>query len=201
MYIGNILVPNSKYVVQSFYKKCLTLDDIDNNLPTLIIGYNEAKTYITNFSIIKKEYKDKNLYWTYKKNEKKTDNEKDTEQFYKLCIKNYLNNKKYFFINTLLLSYDRCKKLITFIKSDELKKVYIEGNKFIYIYHNNNVYGFSLTTNIFYGLKLKSILKLIKSNKNNIILKDFNFMPNVLKKELNFDIVNMMFFSSLFNTK
>lgn len=200
MNIGNILVPNNKYIVQPYYKKCLSLNDIDANTPTLIIGYNEAKANIQNFSIIKKDYKDQNLYWTYKKNEKKIDNETDTERFNKTCIDTYIKNKEYIFINVILLSYERTKRLISFIKNSDIKHFYIEGNKFIYMHHKNKVYGFSLTTSDFYGLKTNAILKLIKSNKQNIILNDFKFLPNSLKKDLNFDIVKMMYFSDFFNT-
>ena len=54
-YIGNI-VANQKYKVDSCFKKCQTLSEIDETLPTLIIGLQNAKNSIKDFKILVKKY-------------------------------------------------------------------------------------------------------------------------------------------------
>ena len=60
---------------------------LDSDLPKLIIGLELSKRHIDNFSIIEKKAND-NLYWTFKKTEKRNDYEKDLNNFYKEVIKN-----------------------------------------------------------------------------------------------------------------
>ncbi len=97
--IGNIIVssPNSK--VDDCYNKFLSLSNVDNNLPTMIIGLKNAKQNIENFSIFKKEYRNNMLWWTFSKTEKRSDYDKDMQNFYEVCINNIINNIKYYNIN------------------------------------------------------------------------------------------------------
>ena len=53
---------------------------LDSDLPKLIIGLELSKRHIDNFSIIEKKAND-NLYWTFKKTEKRNDYEKDLNNF------------------------------------------------------------------------------------------------------------------------
>ena len=54
--IGNVIVSSPNYKVEDCYNKFLALSNIDNGLPTMIIGLENAKKYIEGFSIFKREY-------------------------------------------------------------------------------------------------------------------------------------------------
>ena len=132
--IGNIIVssPNSK--VDDCYNKFLSLSNVDNNLPTMIIGLKNAKQNIENFSIFKKEYRNNMLWWTFSKTEKRSDYDKDMQNFYEVCINNIINNIKYYNININELTYGKIKKVIEYIINNNKKIYYIDNNKFIFIY-------------------------------------------------------------------
>ena len=113
--IGNIIVSSPTSKVDDCYNKFLSLSNVDNNLPTMIIGLKNAKQNIENFSIFKKEYRNNMLWWTFSKTEKRSDYDKDMQNFYEVCINNIINNIKYYNININELTYSKIKKLIEYI--------------------------------------------------------------------------------------
>ena len=200
--IGNIIVssPNSK--VDDCYNKFLSLSNVDNNLPTMIIGLKNAKQNIENFSIFKKEYRNNMLWWTFSKTEKRSDYDKDMQNFYEVCINNIINNIKYYNININELTYSKIKKLIKYIKNNNKKIYYIDNNKFVFIYDiekTKNIYGISLNTCAFYGISKEKILKLIVSNSKNEQIKNFYEIPNKVRRMVNDEIPNEMFLLEYFN--
>ena len=200
--IGNIIVssPNSK--VDDCYNKFLSLSNVDNNLPTMIIGLKNAKQNIENFSIFKKEYRNNMLWWTFSKTEKRSDYDKDMQNFYEVCINNIINNIKYYNININELTYSKIKKLIKYIKNNNKKIYYIDNNKFVFIYDiekTKNIYGISLNTCAFYGISKEKILKLIVSNSKNEQKKNFYEIPNKVRRIVNDQIPNEMFLLDYFN--
>ena len=200
--IGNIIVssPNSK--VDDCYNKFLSLSNIDNNLPTMIIGLKNAKQNIENFSIFKKEYRNNMLWWTFSKTEKRSDYDKDMQNFYEVCINNIINNIKYYNININELTYSKIKKVIEYIINNNKKIYYIDNNKFVFIYDiekTKNIYGISLNTCAFYGINKGKILKLIVSNSKNEQKKNFYEIPNKVRRIVNDQIPNEMFLLEYFN--
>ena len=199
--IGNIIVssPNSK--VDDCYNKFLSLSNIDNNLPTMIIGLKNAKQNIENFSIFKQEYRNKMLWWTFSKTEKRSDYDKDMQKFYEVCINNIINNIKYHNININELTYSKIKKLIEYIINNYKKIYYIDNNKFIFIYDiekTKNIYGISLNTCAFYGISKEKILKMIANNQNNVQIKNFYKIPNNVRRIVNDEIPNELFLLEYF---
>lgn len=191
--IGNVLVSSLDYKVDDCYNKFLTLSNIDNNLPTMIIGLENAKKYIDGFSIFKREYWNNMLWWTFSKYEKRSDYDKDIQKFYEVCINNIINNIKYFNININELTYNKIKNFIKYIKNNNKKNYYIDNNKFVFIYDiekTKNIYGISLNTCAFYGVNKQNILNLIASNINNIQIKNFYDIPNSVRKIVNDEIPN-----------
>ena len=200
--IGNIIVssPNSK--VDDCYNKFLSLSNVDNNLPTMIIGLKNAKQNIENFSIFKQEYRNNMLWWTFAKTEKRSDYDKDMQNFYEVCINNIINNIKYYNININELTYSKIKKLIKYIKNNNKKIYYIDNNKFVFIYDiekTKNIYGISLNTCAFYGISKEKILKLIVSNSKNEQIKNFYEIPNKVRRMVNDEIPNEMFLLEFFS--
>ena len=200
--IGNVIISSPNYKVEDCYNKFLTLSNVDNGLPTMIIGLENAKKYIDGFSIFKRKYWNNMLWWTFSKNEKRSDYDKDIQKFYEVCINNIINNIKYYNININELTYSKIKKLIKYIKNNNKKIYYIDNNKFVFIYDiekTKNIYGISLNTCAFYGISKEKILKLIVSNSKNEQKKNFYEIPNKVRRIVNDQIPNEMFLLEYFN--
>lgn len=193
-YIGNIIVNSPNYKVDNCFNKCMSLNTIDESLPTIIIGLQNAKNMIDNFNILDKKYEKNMLWWTFSKTERRTDYDKDIMDFHNYCIENIVNKIKYHYINYVDLTYNKAKKLLNYINGNKKKAYYIDNNKFIFIYdcektdNNKNIYGFSLNTCVFFGIQKNKILSLIRNNKNNKRINNFYDIPNNIRRFINDDI-------------
>lgn len=194
-FLGNVIVLNENIRIDKYFKKCLSLSDIDNSLPTLIIGLENARKNIKDFNILKKNYNNDMLWWTFTKIERRVDYDKDIEDFKKFCIDNIVKNIKYWNINIINLdSISKIRRCINFVNNINKKYYYIDNNKFIFLYdkgNNNkekNIYGFSLNTASFFGINKKRIIRILENNKNNIQIKNFYSIPNDIRRLVNNDI-------------
>jgi hypothetical protein len=95
MYVGNI-VTKSKLVEENF-NIVNNFDEIDNDLPTLIIGWEIVKNQIEGISIIHKKISQR-LYWTFTTKERKVDYEVDLEKFKELCFNQFGDNIPYVYL-------------------------------------------------------------------------------------------------------
>ena len=118
------------------------VDDIslaDLAKPILIVGYKEAKKIASEegkeFDILNKSL-DKNLFWTFKKTESKSDFEKDIIKFYSYIINNIIYNINYYYINIYKLKYNKIKKLYNIINSKNKKYIYINNGMIYFLYEN-----------------------------------------------------------------
>lgn len=189
-YIGNIIVKNLNYKVDDCYKKCLSMSEIDKNIPTLIIGLQNAKELIDGFDILKKRYNGDMLWWTFTKSERRIDYEKDLEDFYVFCIRTITNKINYRYINILDLSLSDIKKYKDILSSGSKKIYYIDNNKFLFIYDiygTKDIYGISLDTCAFFGISKKKILSYILTY-NMKEIKNFYMIPNKIRKIINLEI-------------
>lgn len=191
-YIGNVVVPSPNFKVEDCYNKCMSIYTIDTSLPTIIIGLQNAKNQIDNFSILKKKYNDNDMvWWTFSKSEKRVDYDKDMTDFYKFCIDNIINNIKYYYININNLTLTEVKKYIEKLNNNNRKYYFIHNDKFVFIYDfedTKNIYGISLSTCAFYGLKKSKMIDLVKKNPNNKQIKNFYNIPNNIRRMVNDEI-------------
>lgn len=196
-YIGNI-VANPKFKVEECFKKCYNLTDIDDSLPTLIIGLQNAKKYINDFNILKKRYIDNMLWWTFTKTERRIDYEKDIVDFHNHCINTIVNKIDYHYINFINLTYNKAKCCLNYINSNNKKYYYIDNNKFIFVFDTKNVsnsksiYGFSLNTGAFFGIARNKVISLFENNPNNVKINNFYSIPNKIRGLVNDDIPSEM---------
>ena len=100
MYLGNI-VTDEKLNIE-YYNICNDIDNIDETLPTLIIGWKKTKSIIGegNVSILHKKINEK-LYWTFDSKERKSDMDLDLETFINVCVNKYGNNIPYVYLDIL----------------------------------------------------------------------------------------------------
>lgn len=181
--LANIVTTSTKIKFDLPINRCKTLEDTDKSLPTLIIGYEMAKKSVDNFNILEKHTKGTNIYWTFKRNERGVDYEGDLKAFYKTVVLDFCEEVKYQLLNFFTLNIKTVKKLINFAKSDDKKLIYVENNRFLYVYCEkyNTVLGFSLSTAKFFGINPSKIVKLFKNNANNRFISDFSIIPYEIK--------------------
>lgn len=200
-YIGNIFVSNNNYKTDTCFKKCLSFEEVDKSLPTLIIGLENAKEYIEDFNILKKSYNDNMLWWTFTKMERRTDYEKDIVLFQEFCINNIVKDIKYYLINYTSLTYSKAKKCLRYINNTNKKYYYIDNNKFVFVYDvakTRNIYGFSLNTSAFFGLSKNKIVSIISNNPNNRQMTNFYSIPNRIRMIVNNDVPSEMVLNEYF---
>lgn len=159
-----------------------SVEDIeDPTKPFIIIGLEEAKEIAPNFSILNKVL-DTDVFWTFGKTERRTEHERDLENFYKYVLDKSIKDIKYYYINILNLKYNKIKKLLEIINSNEKKYIYT-SNDMIYIYYNKNIIiGISLRIIKYINIDIKKIFKILYRNKNNIIYNTDSFLTQEMKR-------------------
>lgn len=190
-FIGNIVVNAEDMKVEKCYKKCLSLTEIDNDVPTLIVGLQNAKDNIVEFNILVKTYEDNKIWWTFSRNERRIDYVNDLKAFYECCIHNIIDKLEYKFINTNELSISDIKTLIKKLNNSSKKIYYNDNNKFVFVYDiedTKKIYGISLNTCAFFGVSREKIKRLFASSKNCHEILNFYSIPKEVKKIINFEI-------------
>lgn len=184
--MANIVSSSPRVKIDINVKRYKSMDGIeDKSLPTFIIGLTEAKKNIINFDILRKEYKEQNIWWTFSKTERGADYYEDIEKFSKYVIDDIVSRVKYKYVDLLDRKYTDVKRIIRYLENvDEEKTCYIDRDNFIFLYSrvHKKIWGFSLTTMYFYGIKSDVVNRLLKRSKSIEIIKDFGKIPYGVKK-------------------
>lgn len=184
--IANIVTDNLKIRFDIKVNKCKSIEEIDKSLPTLIIGLKNAKNSIDNFSILQKEYKEQKMWWTFSKTERMVDFQNDIQSFYYTAIKYLVGHTEYEYVDCLECSYKRTKNILNYLLNNNDNKIsFIDNNgSFLFVYSKkyNKVWGFSLSTMKFYGIKENTINDILNNIKNNVLIKDFSIIPYKVKR-------------------
>jgi len=157
------------------------VDDIslaDVTKPILIVGWKNAKKDPRYKSILDKQL-DENVFWTFSKSESRADFEEDLKIFYNYIYNNILNNIIYNNINIFKLKYNKIKKLFNIIKN---KNIYLNNN-ILYIPHEGNILGLSLSILEYCKVPKEKVLKKVKELGGNII-EENNKLIFKLSKQL-----------------
>lgn len=184
--IANIVTDTLKTRFDIKVNKCKSLEEIDKSLPTLIIGLGNAKKYINDFNILKKEYKEQKIWWTFLRTERMTDYQEDLQSFYETAIKYAVESIDYEYVDILDCGYKRSKNILKYLFASNDEKIgYIDNNgSFLFIYSRKykKIWGFSLSTMKFYGINESSINKTIKNIRNIDIINDFSTIPYKVRR-------------------
>ena len=189
--VANIITNSNKIDFEFKYNKCKSLEEIDVSLPTLIIGYNNAKRYIKNFNILNKAYPEQKIWWTFLKTEKRVDYDDDILKFNEIVINEHVKDINYSLIDVININLSEIKKIIKyFLLDDDIKLVYNYLNRFLFIYSKKykTVWGISLVTLRFCGINSNKILNKIYNNENNIKITDLSNIPFSIRKQIGDDI-------------
>lgn len=169
-HIANIIT-KGKLDISSFFNVTTSLEGIDTNTPTLIIGWGIVKELFPEQDILTPIIKE-NISWTFSKREKRYQYEKDIENFINNVVKNINNKINYRFFNFILATKDRRNKFISYIQSG-LNSIYYNSN-FLYIYNikDNITIGISLNDLNYIGINTMQFLLLLNKNNNNLICEN-----------------------------
>ena len=199
--IANIITNSNKIDFEFNYNKCKSMEEIDKSLPTLIIGLNNAKNYINNFDILKKEYPEQNLWWTFTKSEKRAIYDIDIVKFNSSVINHLIKQVTYSLIDIVNLTLNDKKKLYKYLLSNDDKMIYNHFNKFLFIYSKKykKIWGLSLSTLRYFGVNTNKLLSKLYKNKSNKQIYDLNNIPIKVRKLLFNDIDKQLVLNEYFS--
>ena len=159
MKIGNI-VSNNKIEVSEDFNVVDSFDEIIEGLPTLIIGWDYLNKNFSDYDVLTRKVTD-NISWTFKKSENRTLFESDLYFFVYNTYHSLFNKIDYIFIDPILFSRRKIKKIIGKILSIDVLYSY-QYNNMIYIYGDKLVFGIDLSLLEFIDIKKEKILSKIK---------------------------------------
>lgn len=172
MKIGNIVSP-TKINVSEDFNVVKSLDEIIQGLPTLIIGWDYIKKKYPDYDILTRKLSD-NLYWTFKRNEKRDLHEEDIYNFVQNTYNNLVNKIIYYFVDPFSLSRKALVKLLK--KLNESKLISYYHDNMCYIYFDYLILGVDLTFMEFIGIAREKILNRINVKSDIFLIKDAIFI-------------------------
>lgn len=178
--IGNIVTKSKKNTFGDIFNVVKSLDEIIEGIPTLIIGFDEAKEYIDNFNIIEKQYGD--IWWTFKKTERRCEYEEDVIKFYNYAILHEMQKTNYIYVDLINFNLTKIKKMIKFLGDNTHKLVFLTRNShFMFVYSEiyNTVFGISLELCEYLGIEKGKVFKLLRNHK---YIHDTKFIGNDIRK-------------------
>lgn len=179
--LGNIVSEQEIINKDSIINYYLEYNNIrDNILPTLIVGWKLTKQIFgeENVSILNKKIKN-NLFWTFSKEEKQIDYDKDLKKFIKLLPFDYIKNLKYrpmdIFINKLFSIEDIVNYIFYSSSTGEKRNItsyYSNSKNMLYFFYVNSILGFTLESVDFLQINKEKLLNQIKINSQLFITEE-----------------------------
>lgn len=170
--IGNI-VSSTKVNVSEEFNVVKSINDIIPKLPTLVIGFDWVNKHYPDFDITNKEL-DTNLYWTFKKTEKRDKHDEDILWFMNKTYKDLVSKIPYIFIDPI--QYQK-KKLIKILKkiNSVINVTSYQHGQMIYMYGDGVIFGVDLKLLNYMGVNCEKIKTKIK-NHSKVFLEDDNIL-------------------------
>jgi hypothetical protein len=148
MLIANI-VSATNVNVSCDFNVVKSLDETVQGLPTLIVGWDFIKKNYPDYNIINRKLNE-NLFWTFKKTEKRELHEEDIYNFVEQSYKNLIKDITYTFIDPILFSRKNIVKIIKAINNTN-KVISYKHENMLYIYFERYIFGVDLTFTEFIG--------------------------------------------------
>lgn len=180
--IGYILSERSVEPLLPGIKVIKSLEERENGLPCLIIGYTKAKSYYNDIDILSFKLGG-DMYWSFDKTEKKELYHHCVLGFQKHIYDDFVNNVKYQYINLFSLRYSRLKQMVNVLRKESGGVYYCSGDMLYLVQKGNlgTVFGVSLKMLKYYGVDTKSVFKIIARNKANILRFDCRDIQSITK--------------------
>ena len=196
-YIANIVSKtNSNY--GDIFNVVDDLSKIDKRFPTLIIGWDDAVSLFPDISILHWKIND-DLFWTHRKNVKRTSYEEDLKRFKELSLKRLDSMVKYKSFNLMTSSREKIARMLSFISSDNGKYCFMSDKEaYIYDSQSHMVIGLSKDEADYSGIGSDMSKMTIKGNIKNIVYNDYD-IPWDIKNRIGKKRYMVPFLISLFN--
>ena len=170
-YLANILV-KSKFEDIAFYNVVSEESSLIEGIPTLIVGWELAKSLYPEASILDWQIND-NTYWTYEKRIRRQNYESDIAKFKKEVLNKIIKTVGYKFISVLTCDIEEKIWFNNLLNSDEPKTVFIDGDLvYVYVKSSKMVYGVSLLDIDYSNGNRKRILYIIFNTPSIKIVKE-----------------------------
>ena len=169
MKIANIL-STTKIEAPEDFNIVKSSSDLIDGLPTLIVGYDYVNKHYHDFDItnIKLE---PNLYWTFKKTEKRDKFDEDLRWFIRKVYEDLTDKLIYLFVDPIQHKPRTLRKIVKKILSLNDVITY-QHNEMFYVYSDNLIFGIDLKLLHFVGLDINKIKYKIKSISNVFLIDD-----------------------------
>jgi hypothetical protein len=184
--IANIISKNSISVSQDF-NVVDSIDKIIQGLPTLIIGVELTELLYPDFDILDRCIEE-NMYWTFKKTEKRDNFNQDLDWFITKVYTDLIKKINYVFIDLIQYRKQTLIKIVRKIYSLENIVTFIH-NEMLYLYSDNIIFGLDLKLAKYMGMnvtKLKNKIKLISTDflDNEQILIEYKNIVDTLNGKI-----------------
>lgn len=182
MYIGNIVTDT--LLDDENINFCRDIKDIDDTLPTLIIGWGKTKELFgEEVSILHKQINSK-LFWTFTPKERKSEYDSDYDSFMTLCYNSFGENIPYVYLDILHGKRKINFRVIRKLLSLKNPIVYISENEMVYIYGENIIFGVDLNVLSLLDGKKEKVIEKVKTLENCILVDSeiFNKCKDFLYK-------------------
>jgi hypothetical protein len=168
MWIANIVCEKDLKIDKNF-NIINSIDNIISELPTLIVGINNAKNYTDKISYLNRKINE-NTFWTFTKVEKRDLFEEDLFHFIEFSYNNLLKQIKFEFIDLILSDTEKINLTFKNISSSE-KVITFHHLNIVYVYIKNTIYGFDLRQVEYIGKSIDKFMDKIKEI-STILLQD-----------------------------
>jgi len=159
MKVANI-VSTSNVKVSDEFNVVKAMGEIIHNLPTLIVGYDYVDRHYPNFDITNIKLGE-NLYWTFKRTERRDKFEEDLEWFKTKVFVDLTKQVNYVFVDPIQQKTRVLWKIIRKIANLKHKITYIQG-EMVYVYGDNLIFGIDLKLLRFMSMNIDKIKDKIK---------------------------------------
>lgn len=174
-YIGRIItktpvgdIPEYIEVSNDFSK--ISLETIV--LPTLLIGFKNVTQIFGNVSLLNRKLSN-NLFWTFTKRERRTDNEKDIQKFISFVKEKAEKYNTYHYFSFISADGDTLSELMGWFASPTQKIAFRnKGMLYVYFPQSHSTIGFSIEEANYIDFPLLSIINTVEDNL--IFINDSN---------------------------
>ncbi len=159
MKVANI-VSTSTIKVSDEFNVVKTMEEIIHGLPTLIVGYEYVNKHYPNFDITSIKLNE-NLYWTFKRTERRDKFEEDLEWFKTKVFEDLTKHVNYIFVDPIQQETHTLWKIVRKIANLKYKITYVQDEMF-YVYGDNLIFGIDLKLLRFMSMNIDKIKNKIK---------------------------------------
>lgn len=190
-YIGNIVVNADLKLSIPRMNVVSDILDIDNNLPTLLIGYYQWKeTYELDF--IERKVND-STFWTFTRVEERSLFNKDLYNFIVHCESHLMTSFTYYNIDPFLITKKSLKRILKLLSTN--KTVYVVDKNVLFLHSKTVTFGFNLGIGDVIGVNRNKIFNKLSLNKITQLTPERINEITLEMGDIEFDIAQLPYLS------